>query len=238
MHAIRSECHGHPVSASRGETKEQNCTWGKRGRKKGTGGSLAECQAPANEGRTGARSRALGSWASFYCAFLFSQGQRVPAACYSGLIGVVWSTRRAHCAGVEGGGGAAGGGRPQERCLHHGGSGCRAEGHHLWPLSRGCIPQATLIQSTSVAVVPTTQPPALLSPRYLSSSLVLSLTFCAGCVYFWTPRIDRLRLSSFTKIYFPLAGFSSWSLGLFSPVCATASPSLCLLFCDQQYVNN
>lgn len=117
MHAIRSECHGHPVSASRGETKEQNCTWGKRGRKKGTGGSLAECQAPANEGRTGARSRALGSWASFYCAFLFSQGQRVPAACYSGLIGVVWSTRRAHCAGVEGGGGAAGGGRTTREML-------------------------------------------------------------------------------------------------------------------------
>ena len=100
-------------------------------------------------------------------------------------------------------------GEPQERCLHHGGSGCRAEGHHLWPPSRGCIPQATLIQSTSVAVVPTTQPPALLSPNTLSSSLVLSLTFCVGCVYFWTPVSIRLHLSSFTKIYFPLSSFSS-----------------------------
>ena len=38
IHAIRSECHGHPVSAGREETKEQNCTWGKRKKKRETAG--------------------------------------------------------------------------------------------------------------------------------------------------------------------------------------------------------
>lgn len=46
MHAIQFECH--PVSASRDETRSRT-TGVELKKAKGTDGSLAECQVPANE---------------------------------------------------------------------------------------------------------------------------------------------------------------------------------------------
>ena len=210
----------------------------KKEEKKGNGGSLAECQAPANEGRTGARSRAPGSWASFYCAFLFSQGQRVPVACYSGLIGVVWSTQRAHCAGVEGGGGGGGGGRTTREMLAPRGIGLQGWGSPSLASFAGlhssghadskhicCCCSHHAAAGTSL-----TQHPFLFS-------CPLAYILCRLCL-FLNPRIDPSTSFIFHQNLLPSQQFLFLNPPLISPVYATASPSLCLLFCHQQYVNN
>lgn len=149
--------------AERRQRSRNHCT--RVPKRKGKQWSLAECQALANEGRTRAQSRALGSWAGFYWAFLGARAHAfLPPAI---LVWLEWS--EAPCelivatlgGWVDGWRGLRGRESTKEMLVP---CGIRLQGRGSpSPASfTGCIPRARLIQSTSVAVVLTTQPWALL----------------------------------------------------------------------------